>query len=53
VVEATSLALWFFLAGSISIGVGISGFLIPSVMMIERGRPAGPQAGHPVPAQVE
>jgi len=37
VVDATSLPLWFILAGLVSVGVGVSGFLLPSVMKIEQG----------------
>jgi DHA3 family macrolide efflux protein-like MFS transporter len=38
VVDATSLPLWFILSGMISVAVGISGFLLPSVIGIEQGR---------------
>jgi MFS transporter, DHA3 family, macrolide efflux protein len=40
VVDATSLPLWFILSGSVSAAVGIGGFLLPSVMGIERGMPS-------------
>ena len=34
-VDATSLPLWFLLAGLVSAAVGASGFLIPAVLTIE------------------
>jgi DHA3 family macrolide efflux protein-like MFS transporter len=40
VVDATSLPLWFILAGTVSVAVGISGFLLPSVLGIEQGSPS-------------
>jgi DHA3 family macrolide efflux protein-like MFS transporter len=36
IVDATSLPLWFILAGIISIAVGASGFLIPDILKIEQ-----------------
>jgi DHA3 family macrolide efflux protein-like MFS transporter len=40
VVDATSLPLWFVLAGSVSIAVGLTGFLIPSVIHLEQKKEA-------------
>jgi hypothetical protein len=37
IVDATSLPLWYILAGSVSVLVGIAGYLLPAVMKIEEG----------------
>ncbi len=50
VVDATRLPLWFILAGLVSVGVGVSGFLLPAVLNIEQGRPAFPETDHLAPA---
>jgi DHA3 family macrolide efflux protein-like MFS transporter len=38
VVDATSLRLWFILAGAVAIMIGLCGFFIPSVIFIEDRR---------------
>jgi hypothetical protein len=44
IVDATSLPLWFFLAGIVSVAVGVLSLFVSSVREIERGDPSVPQA---------